>query len=319
MVLVNGLTIDDINAALIALQRSRNEVVGGEKKTTVQNISVSNTNSGSGKNYDPQILQLQKDYENLKDETQMLGNQVTSVVEQQSAMQSEINTLSDLLSGMAIESLEWDETSRTLSLYTQDDSYEVVIPTERVFLTLDNNVLTFTMGSEGDEDIQTVSVTLPYINTNEKGAANGVATLDSTGRVPYSQLPESAMEFKGEWDASTNTPHLADGTGTNGDFYVVTAGGTVNFGTQAEPRNITFYPNDRVIYQGSTAQWFRLPAGEVRTVNGMSGDVVLTASNINYDSNTTIKQKIDSLAPVQANWTQTDSSANDFIKNKIPI
>ena len=125
------------------------------------------------------------------------------------------------------------------------------------------------------------------------GVANGVASLDATGRVPYSQLPESAMEYKGTWDASTNTPSLADGIGTNGDFYVVSVAGTVNFGTVENPRNVTFYVNDRVIYDGTISQWARLPAGEVRSVNGMSGDVVLDATNINYNGNTTVKCAID--------------------------
>ena len=31
------------------------------------------------------------------------------------------------------------------------------------------------------------------------GSANGIATLDANGRIPYSQLPESAVEYKGGW------------------------------------------------------------------------------------------------------------------------
>lgn len=58
----------------------------------------------------------------------------------------------------------------------------------------------------------------------------GFASLDADGRVPYSQLPESAMEYEGNWDASTNTPHLENGTGTNGEFYAVSVGGTQNLG-----------------------------------------------------------------------------------------
>ena len=127
----------------------------------------------------------------------------------------------------------------------------------------------------------------------DKGVSNGVASLDATGRVPYSQLPESAMEYKGTWDASTNTPALADGTGTNGDFYIVSVAGTVNLGTVANPRNVTFYINDRIIYDGTLHEWERLPAAEVRTVNGQTGDVVLTANDIDYDSNTTVKTQID--------------------------
>lgn len=129
------------------------------------------------------------------------------------------------------------------------------------------------------------------IDKTEKGEANGVATLDATGRVPYSQLPESAMEYKGTWDASTNTPSLADGTGTNGDFYVVSVGGTVNFGS----RTVTFYVNDRVIYDGTTHQWERLPAGEVRSVNGFTGDVTLTASDVGAATSTDITNAINAL------------------------
>ena len=33
------------------------------------------------------------------------------------------------------------------------------------------------------------------------GQPNGVATLDENGRIPYNQLPESAVEYKGEWNA----------------------------------------------------------------------------------------------------------------------
>ncbi len=129
------------------------------------------------------------------------------------------------------------------------------------------------------------------IDKSEKGESNGVATLDATGRVPYSQLPESAMEYKGTWDASTNTPSLTDGTGTNGDFYVVSVGGTVSFGS----RTVTFYVNDRVIYDGTLQQWERLPAGEVRSVNGLTGDVTLTASDVGAATSTDITNAINAL------------------------
>ena len=51
------------------------------------------------------------------------------------------------------------------------------------------------------------------------GSASGVATLDGTGKVPTSQLPSSivnGLEFAGLWNASTNTPTLVSGTGTQG-------------------------------------------------------------------------------------------------------
>lgn len=88
-----------------------------------------------------------------------------------------------------------------------------------------------------------------------KAQPNGIASLDQNGRIPYEQLPESAMEFKGTWDAITNTPTLVNGTGTKGDFYVVNSAatsGSTQFGQK-------FFVNDRVIYDGQT--WVRLASG----------------------------------------------------------
>ena len=53
------------------------------------------------------------------------------------------------------------------------------------------------------------------------GSANGVATLDGSGKIPASQLPNSVMEFKGVWSASLNSPTLVNGTGNAGDVYEV--------------------------------------------------------------------------------------------------
>lgn len=116
---------------------------------------------------------------------------------------------------------------------------------------------------------------------NYLGSANGIATLDETGRIPYSQLPESTMEFMGTWDASTNTPTLTDGTGRNGNFYVVSVAGTQTFGGVA----ISFNVNDRIIYNGATASWTKLSSGDVRTVNSIkpdaTGNITLDAPDVN--------------------------------------
>ena len=109
------------------------------------------------------------------------------------------------------------------------------------------------------------------------GQANGIATLDANGRIPYSQLPESAMEFLGMWNADTNTPNIHDGTGTKGDFYVVSIAGTQDLGSGS----IQFFADDRVLYDGSV--WNRLPAGDVKTVNNVqpvNGNVTLYPSDI---------------------------------------
>lgn len=93
-----------------------------------------------------------------------------------------------------------------------------------------------------------LKATAGVVGTYPYGGANGVATLDSAGKVPVSQLPSSIMEYKGTWNATTNVPALADGIGDNGDVYRVSVGGTINLGSGS----ITFSVGDYVIYNGTT-------------------------------------------------------------------
>ncbi len=66
---------------------------------------------------------------------------------------------------------------------------------------------------------------------NSKGQPFGIATLGADSKVPLSQIPQSllgATVFQGFWNASTNTPHLQSGSGTKGQYYIVTVGGNTN-------------------------------------------------------------------------------------------
>src|SRR5690625_2568930 len=45
------------------------------------------------------------------------------------------------------------------------------------------------------------------------GAANGIAPLDGSGKVPVEQLNIVGTAYKGVWDASTNTPAIANEIG----------------------------------------------------------------------------------------------------------
>ncbi len=118
------------------------------------------------------------------------------------------------------------------------------------------------------------------INLTEKAAASGVATLDGTTRIPLAQIPTSVLINAGTWNATTNTPTLANGTGVSGYFYVVSVAGTVNFGAG----NITFAVGDWVYYNGSIWQK-SINSNLVNSVNGQQGTVVLTTSDISEGSN----------------------------------
>lgn len=98
-----------------------------------------------------------------------------------------------------------------------------------------------------------------FISSTLIGAANGIASLDASGKVPLAQLPVTGMQYMGEWNATTNSPSLSNGSGTNGHWYRVTTAGTVNFGAG----NITFIVGDAVIYNGSV--WQKDPAGAAST------------------------------------------------------
>ena len=106
------------------------------------------------------------------------------------------------------------------------------------------------------------------------GKANGIATLDNDGHIPYSQLPESAVEYKGNWNANTNTPQLVDGTGNLGDMYIVSVAGRRDLGSGA----VNYLVGDRIIYNQNNI-WEKLSGGSVRSVEkylpDASGNIAL--------------------------------------------
>jgi len=119
-----------------------------------------------------------------------------------------------------------------------------------------------------------------YQSTSQKGQANGYASLDGAGKVPIAQLPSSIMEYKGTWNASTNSPTLADGTGDTGDVYRVSTAGTRNLGSGS----ITFDVGDYVIYNGTV--WEKSDTTDaVASVNGLTGVITLTTTNIGEGTN----------------------------------
>lgn len=154
-----------------------------------------------------------------------------------------------------------------------------------------------------------------------KGQPNGIATLDSGGRIPYSQLPESAMEYKGTWNASTNTPTITEGVGTNGDFYIVSVAGTWN--------GQAFSVDDRIIFDGALEEWHRLGAGSViDNLNSTSSTSALSANqgrvlnekigygNLIEDDDEYMDK--DSYSELSNGWHRIYDDASDGIKDNLP-
>lgn len=91
----------------------------------------------------------------------------------------------------------------------------------------------------------------------------------------------TALKQQGFWDASTNTPTLANGNGTIGYYYVVSVGGTVDFGAG----NITFTVGDWVYYNTAN-EWVKFETGVSYTPEDVANKATTfgTVNDILYPS-----------------------------------
>jgi hypothetical protein len=117
-----------------------------------------------------------------------------------------------------------------------------------------------------------------YQNTADKAQPNGYASLDSNGKVPLTQINDALLgnvNYQGLWNASTNTPTLANppSSGTKGYYYIVSTAGTF--------AGISFEVGDWIISNGSA--WQKVDNTDaVSSVFGRTGNVV--ASNGDYNT-----------------------------------
>jgi hypothetical protein len=138
-------------------------------------------------------------------------------------------------------------------------------------------------------------ITTTFLYTN---VAGGVPLLDSSGLISTAQLPASvqgALDYQGTWNASTNTPALASGTGSKGYYYTVSVtGGTTLDGISQ------WNAGDHAAFNGTV--WEKLDglASEVISVNGFVGTVALTSTNIPEGTNLYFTNaRASAAAPVQ--------------------
>ena len=98
---------------------------------------------------------------------------------------------------------------------------------------------------------------IPVITVNAKGVITGVTTAAITGGLVY----------QGSWNASTNTPTLASGVGTNGYYYVVSVAGSTNLDGITD-----WQVGDWAIFNGTA--WQKIDQTNlVSSVNGQTGAV----------------------------------------------
>jgi hypothetical protein len=117
--------------------------------------------------------------------------------------------------------------------------------------------------------------------------------------------------YQGTWNASTNSPALASGTGTKGYYYVVSVAGSTNLD------GITDWKiGDWAIFNGTT--WDKVDNTDaVSSVNGFTGAVNLALDNISDVSaaSPTNAQllRFNGTSSLWENWTPTYISGNQTI------
>jgi hypothetical protein len=118
------------------------------------------------------------------------------------------------------------------------------------------------------------------------GGANGVASLDSGGKVPTSQLPASvvgSLNYQGTWNANTNSPALTSSAGTKGFYYKVSVAGSHTLDGISD-----WAVGDSVVFDGTTWDKINGADPEVLSVAGLTGAITAAAltAALNLFSNT---------------------------------
>ena len=110
--------------------------------------------------------------------------------------------------------------------------------------------------------------------TAQKATANGLATLNGSGKIPTSQLALTNVEYKGSWNASTNSPTIISGVGTQGHYYTVGNAGNTNIDGITD-----WQTTDWIIFNGTV--WEKGDhTDQVTSVAGKQGAVTLEAADV---------------------------------------
>jgi len=158
--------------------------------------------------------------------------------------------------------------------------------------------------------------------TVQKGAANGLATLDGGGKIPTSQLDLDSVDYQGTWNATTNAPTLVSSTGTKGYYYVVSVAGSTSIDSITD-----WQVGDWIIFNGTV--WEKADhtdqvtsvAGKQGAVTLVSADITdLTTSNVTEGSNLYYTEaRVSANTDVAANVTHSANSTNPHSVTKAQV
>lgn len=186
---------------------------------------------------------------------------------------------------------------------------EGVDATDKVVTVSLTQADTLLLGSLSPDEDQQVEVQIP---ATEKGAAGGVAELDSGGKVPANQLPSYVDDVV---DAYIRTGVTALGA----NWLSKTSGGAA-LTPESDKIYVILSEGE---YQNKTYRW----SGTTYAVIGNDlalGETASTAyrgdrGKTAYDHSQSAHAPADAEKNVQSDWNETDGNSDTFIKNKPAI
>lgn len=120
----------------------------------------------------------------------------------------------------------------------------------------------------------------------QTGNAGKYLTTDGTN-LSWNDIA-GGLDYQGTWNASTNTPTLASGVGTNGYYYIVSVAGTTNLDGVTD-----WQPGDWAIFNGTTWQkidqsWATAGANDnITSMTGVTGGIS-SPDFIQFDTGATV-------------------------------
>jgi len=170
--------------------------------------------------------------------------------------------------------------------------------------------------TNGGGTSQTVLDTLASLQTQINNiypsqTGNAGKFLTTNGTIVSWASVAGGLSYQGTWNASTNTPTLASGVGVNGYYYIVATAGSTNLD------GITDWQiGDWLMFNGTV--WQKIDQSNlVTSVNGQTGAVSLTTTNINEGTNLYYTDT-RARASVSAGTGISYSSATGVITNSAP-
>jgi hypothetical protein len=88
-----------------------------------------------------------------------------------------------------------------------------------------------------------------------------------------------ALNYKGTWNASTNSPALASGVGSKGDYYVVSVAGNTNLDGET-----LWGVGDWAAFNGT--EWQKVDGGSTGNFTTISVNTLATLAGVNFTTST---------------------------------